>query len=220
MVCMVSPRLRRLALALLAGTVIVGALGAYQVAADGPRVLSLDYERTIPALWSGGVLWLAALAALLIARDDAMPGPRWPWRGLAALFAFMGVDEITSIHERIARLTGLRWEIPYIPIMLGAAVLGVAVLLRLYRERPALAIGFALAGGRGPARRCSRSSSGRTARKVAAYNVLMVIEEIGEMTGSAIFALALFGWVWRPQPQRAPGAVRNRKTARDPAPTR
>lgn len=217
MVCMVSPRLRRLALALLAGTVIVGALGTYQVAADGPRVLSLDYERTIPALWSGGVLWLAALAALLIARDDAMPGPRWPWRGLAALFAFMGVDEITSIHERIARLTGLRWEIPYIPIMLGAAVLGVAVLLRLYRERPALAIGFALAGATWAGSQVFEVVQWQDGEKVAHYNVLMVIEEIGEMTGSAIFALALFGWVWRAQPAGAPAAVRNRKTARDPA---
>src|SRR3954463_6255626 len=146
MVCMVSPRLRRLALALLAGTVIVGALGAYQVAADGPRVLSLDYERTIPALWSGGVLWLAALAALLVATGDGVAGPRWPWIGLAALFAFMGVDEISSIHERIAHLTGLRWEIPYIPVFVGAAAVGLAALLRLYRERPALAAGFALGG--------------------------------------------------------------------------
>jgi hypothetical protein len=220
MVCMVSPRLRRLALALLAGTAVVGALGAYQVAADGPRVLSLDYERTIPAFWSGGVLWLAALAALLIARDDAMPGPRWPWWGLAALFAFMGVDEISSIHERVARLTGLRWEIPYIPIMLGAAVLGVAVLLRLYRERPALAIGFALGGATWAGSQVFEVIQWHDGEKVAAYNVLMVIEEIGEMTGSAIFALALFGWVWRAQPAGAPAAVRSGERARDPAPTR
>jgi hypothetical protein len=94
-----------------------------------------------------------------------MPGPRWPWLGLTALYAFMGVDEISSIHERIARLTGLRWEIPYIPIMLGAAVLGVAVLLRLYRERPRWRSASRWQARRGPARRCSRSSSGRTARR-------------------------------------------------------
>jgi hypothetical protein len=216
----VTPRVRRLALALIAGTVVVGALGTYQVAADGPRILSLDYERTIPALWSGGVLWLAALAALLIARDDDMPGPRWPWQGLTALFAFMGVDEIFSIHERLAHLTGLRWEIPYIPVMLGAAVLGVAALLRLRRERPALAIGFALAAATWAGSQVFEVVQWHDGHKVAAYNVLMVIEEIGEMTGSAIFALSLFGWVWRPQPAPAQAAVSRGARSRDPAPTR
>src|SRR3954465_2350590 len=215
MVCMVSPRLRRLAL--LAGTVVVGALGTYQVAADGPRVLSLDYERTIPAFWSGGVLFLAAVGALLIARDDGMTGPRWPWIGLTALFAFMGVDEISSIHERIARATGLRWEIPYIPIRLGAAALGIAVLLRLRRERPVLAIGFALAAATWAGSQVFEVVQWHDGHKVAAYNVLMVIEEIGEMTGSAIFALSLFGWGGRPQPAPPAAPPPRGRRARDRA---
>src|SRR4051794_16634746 len=220
MVGMVSPRLRRLALALLAGTVIVGALGTYQTAADGPRVLSLDYERTIPAFWSGGVLWLAALAAALIARDQQMPGPRWPWIGLAALFAFMGLDEISSIHERIARATGLRWEIPYIPVILGAAALGLAVLLRLRRERPVLAIGFALAAATWAGSQVFEVVQWHDGHKVAAYNVLMVIEEIGEMTGSALFALSLFGWVWGPQPGSPAARLRRGERSGAPASSR
>lgn len=190
-------RLRYLAWTLLAGTAVVGALGTYQIAADGPHILSLDYERTIPAFWSGGLLALAALGALLVARDDAMPGPRWPWQGLTALFAFMGVDEILSIHERIGRLTGLRWEVPYIPIVLGAAVVGIAALLRLWRERPDLAIGFALAAATWAFSQVFEVVQWDDGRKVAGYNTLMVIEEIGEMVGSMIFALSLFGWVLR-----------------------
>src|SRR3954453_10348741 len=97
------------------------------------------------------------------------------------------------------------------PIMLGEDLLGVGGLLRLCRERHALAIGFALAGATWAGSQVFEVVQWQDGEKVAHYNVLMVIEEIGEMTGSAIFALALFGWVWRAQP-----AVRNRKTARDP----
>jgi hypothetical protein len=204
---MESPRLQRLALALLLGTVVVGGLGTYQIAADGPRVLSLDYERTIPAFWSGGVLFLAAVGATLIARDATMPGPRWPWIGLAALFAFMGVDEISSIHERLARVTGLRWEIAYIPIFIGAAVLALVTLLRFRAVRPPLAAGFALASAVWAGSQVFEVIQWHHGQKVAHYNVLMVIEEIGEMTGSAIFALSLFGWVWRPQPALTPASV-------------
>jgi hypothetical protein len=180
----------------------VGGLGTYQVAADGPRVLSLDYERTIPAFWSGGVLFVAALGALRIARDDAMPGSRWPWRGLAALFAFMGVDEISSIHERLARLTGLRWEVPYVPVFIGAAALALVTLRRLRAVRPVLAAGFALACAVWAGSQIFEIVQWQHGHKVAHYNVLMVIEEVGEMTGSAIFALSLFGWVWRPRRAR------------------
>jgi hypothetical protein len=184
---------------LLGGVAVVGALGAYQAAADGPRALSLDYERTLPAFWSGALLWTAALGAALVARDPAMPGPRWPWWGLAALFAFMGVDEIVAIHERLARLTGLRWELPYIPVIVGALVVGLAALLRLRRERPPLAICFVLAAGTWAVSQVFEVVQWDDGVKVGAYTTLMVIEEIGEMTGSALFALTLFAWVLRPE---------------------
>jgi hypothetical protein len=201
---MLSSRLRRLALALAAGTAVVALLAIYQVVEDGPRVLSPDYERTIPAFWSGGVLWLAALGALLVARDDRMPPPRWPWHGLAALFAFMGIDEILSIHERLARLTGLRWEIPYIPVILGAAVVGLIALARLWRERRPLGICFALAAATWAGSQVLEIVQWHDDQKVAAYDTLMVTEEIGEMIGSALFAIALFGWVLQPDPADAP----------------
>jgi hypothetical protein len=213
-----SVRLRHLAWGLLGGIAIVGALGAYQATADGPRVLSLDYERTIPAFWSGALLWLAALGAALVARDPAMPGARWPWWGLAALFAFMGVDEIVSIHERLARLTGLRWEIPYIPVVLGAAVVGLASLLRFWRERPPLAIVFALGIGVWAVSQVFEVVQWNApGEKVASYTTLMVIEEIGEMTGSALFALSLFGWVLRPEAAEPRAAPAGRVPRRAPA---
>jgi hypothetical protein len=131
----------------------------------------------------------------------------------------MGVDEISSIHERIARATGLRWEIPYVPVFIGAAVIGLLALLRLYRERPALGIGFALAGATWAGSQVFEVIQWHHGVKVAHYDVLMVIEEIGEMTGSAIFALALFGWLWREEPAAARAGSRRGDRATDPAPT-
>ena len=35
---------------------------------------------------------------------------------LGMIFVCMGVDDIFQIHERVGKLTGVRWEVLYLPI--------------------------------------------------------------------------------------------------------
>lgn len=172
----------------------VGALAIVALVSAGAlfgrvRVLNLGEELTIPSAFSGALLVIAALAAFLLAgRLPLAAASRLSLIALGSFFAFMALDEMFYLHERLEVLTGVDWQILYAPIVLVAGVAWLGVLLRL-RSHPRAA-GLFLAGAA-----AWIASQGLERAQwdgaVLLHPWITVPEEALEMTGSALFALAL-----------------------------
>jgi hypothetical protein len=159
-------------------------------------------ERSLGAWWTGGLLFGAALAAVLVARLAAGPSERrqevLAWWVMAGLFALLSLDEIVSLHERGAKLTGavmeagsplakFGWLLPGTALI----VLFAGVLIPAFRAIPSRPRGVMIAG-------FATSIAGAAGMEIA-YVVLldaeaawrwlflvMVIEEAAEITGVLI----------------------------------
>jgi hypothetical protein len=186
---------------LLGATALIAVLavpGALTVRRGGGGPFDLDGELTVPALASAGLLLCAAWAAWLAARRD--PRPRWrPWPALAALFAVMGIDEATGMHEALEDASAVDWQTLYAPIMLFA---GAAWLLGLTRlpDRAGRAAWLVAAGAWLAAQVLEAlewTGPREAERAVEGYGIMMGFEELLEMTGSALFAFAILTAVWR-----------------------
>jgi hypothetical protein len=183
-------------------------------------LLDAGDERTLAAWWTGGLLFAAAFAAAFVAWLAAGQGVRRSetiaWWVMACLFALLSLDEIVSLHERGARLTGaimaadspLRkfgWLLPAAVLMVLLAV----VLIPAFRALPSRPRAMLIAG--------FATSIVGAAGMEAAYVVLldagaalrwqylvMVIEEAAEMAG---VVLILAGILMAVQVIRTSGGV-------------
>lgn len=179
---------------LLGAAVLIGVLavpGALTVHRGGGGAFDLDGELTIPAFASAALLLCAAAAAALAFRRD--PHARWrPWAGLALLFAVMGVDEATGMHEALERASAVDWQTLYIPIV---ALAGALWLLALVRMRGLERAAWVLAAGAWLAAQVLEAlewtGPRESERAVDGYGIMMGFEELLEMTGSALFAVGL-----------------------------
>jgi hypothetical protein len=159
----------------------------------------------IPAIFSGFLLFAAAgLAIAAAARLD-----RFPWLGIAAFLAFMGVDELLGIHERVGDLVGGSWQIPYIPIAVLGGVFWLSTLRRMSRDSErVLWLGAATVWVLAQVnefvvnhRDAASSLLGDFHLRALTFggtlfDVADQVEEIVEMAGSSMFLLALY-LVWR-----------------------
>jgi len=169
---------------------VLGAAGAVTVHRGGGGPFDLDAELTLPALASAALLLCAAAAAGAAGFED--PAPRsWSWAFLAALFTLMAVDEATGLHEQLERSSTVDWQTLYAPLVACAAVVWALCMRRLdWIERLAFA-GGALAWGAAQVLEAIEWTGPRESeRAVEGYGILMGAEELLEMTGSALFALA------------------------------
>jgi hypothetical protein len=103
----------------------------------------------------------------------------------------MAIDEATGMHEALERVSVVDWQTLYLPIMAVAGVLwSLALLQMVMLERLAFVAG-ALAWGVAQVLEALEWTGPRDAeRAVDGYGILMGFEELLEMTGSALFALA------------------------------
>jgi hypothetical protein len=109
---------------------VLGYTDVYRLA----ELFDFDTEQNVPTYYSG-CLFLLNVLLLLSVRQAAktLSKPNVIWLMLAALFLFLGFDELFAVHERLGRpvreawnLSGIfffAWVLPY-----GAAVLLLAVL--------------------------------------------------------------------------------------------
>jgi hypothetical protein len=189
----------RLLVLIVAGCIVVfEALGALVLAGmlggtTGYNVLDLDAERTLPATFSSGLLLWGCLMAFALARAAARLGIRPALlRAFGVLLAYMGVDELVAIHEKLEAWVEVDWQVLYLPVALAAAVAWVGVLLVLRRvgRGALLLVGGALVWTLSQVLEAVEyggfNSDGQL---VAAWAALP--EEILEMIGSALFAFAL-----------------------------
>ncbi len=185
-----APDVRRAAAGLGAVIATLTGLGIGAMTVDfGPLwIFDLDREWVVPAVFSAGVLgWAAFLAARLARAGPASRlRPVW-WWALAVLFAFMCLDELTSIHERLEAATGVDWQLLYAPLV---AVAGFGWLRALvsFRSRTGAAF-WALGAGAWFVAQVLEYLQYDGDRLIHAW--MIVPEEALEMTGSSLWVLAL-----------------------------
>jgi hypothetical protein len=153
-----------------------------------------------PAIFSGGLLFCGAWAALGEVQIGA--SPTWAWRGIAALFGFMGIDELVTIHEHLENLTGVDWQLLYVPIVAAGAIFWLAIL-RSMAPAPLAALmwigGVAawLAAQTVEHIEVQKLTFDSHGHPVGALPTQILVEETGEMIGSALFLLAIVAYARR-----------------------
>ena len=184
-----SPRAFAIGAALLiAGLAVPGAL---TVRRGGGGPFDLDAELTVPALASAALL-LCASAAAAAAHATRRAGRRWHWAGLAALFLLMAIDEATGLHEALEQVSVVDWQTLYLPVIGCAAALWALAYVQLVALERVLFAGGALAWVTAQVLEALEWTGPLDAeRAVDGYGILMGVEELLEMTGSALFALAV-----------------------------
>lgn len=182
---------------LLGSVAIMGILGLLNMAVPpGTPVLrplvrpfDLDVEFGAAALYSAMLLGGAGLG-WLVACSSADARTRRLGRGFGALLLFMAVDEFLAVHEFVERHTGIDWQVAYLPLVaIGAVVVG-SLLVRGTIGRTAAALvlaGGALWAGSQVLEVVEWDGDVRTTR--FDYETLMVIEELGEASGSVLLLL-------------------------------
>jgi hypothetical protein len=171
---------------------LLGVLGVLFLVFGSPfGSFDLDGERNVPAIYSAALWFSAALLALLVGRLDAAPGLPQLWVGLSAFFVFVSADEFGEIHERLERIIGIDWQILYSPVALLALVLWVFVARRL--RQIGVGLGLLLAGTVcGIASQVAEAVEyGPGDERIAAFDELVVFEELVEMVAALLIGLAL-----------------------------
>jgi hypothetical protein len=183
---------------------------------DGPNLMVIA---------SGGVLFVAAALAFELGwRDNDSSRSPAPWYGIAALFAFMGIDELTTIHEHIDAWTGVPWQLIFLPVVLAGAAAWLVLFKRLRASDARLAAGWALAAGFWAFAQflevlLQKEGVGSGVLKL---DVLMpAAEELSELTGSCLFLLVSLAVLESRRAPRsrapAPLSAAQLRAARDPA---
>ncbi|MGH2980666.1 MAG: hypothetical protein ACRDKV_01305 [Solirubrobacterales bacterium] len=189
-------------LALLTAVVIVGfgVLGGLEFFTSAQLgFFDVESEGTVPTAFSGVLLLAAAFLALAVARmADLTPAGRLAVWLIAAFFVFMGVDDVFSIHERVGTALGMRWQIPMLPVVAVAAFFWLRVLRAMSVDRLASKLWIAGAAVwvgsqvfEGLQSAFVPGWEAGTYGSLHMHGALALIEETGEMAGSALFLFAL-----------------------------
>jgi hypothetical protein len=180
---------RRAALVLGALVVLFTVLGSLYRLGAPLALFDLDREGRPPAAFSGALLVCAGVLGWLIGDTAAEVTVRGRWRAIATLFVFLGVDEMLTIHESLDDMTGVFWQVLYLPIGLLAGVIWLMVLGRLRRDgrERLLFIGAPLAWLISQLLEAIQHEPDA----VPGYAIMATAEESLEMIGSTLFLLGL-----------------------------
>ena len=175
----------KLALGAAAAVFVLGVMGAVSHSVDYMRVFDVNKEQNYASMFSGLALWGAALMAICngIFRYADRRRRRW-WLALVFVFLYLGLDEMAAIHEEFQHVTGIWGQAFLMPV----ALVGVVAWFAIFKELRVneLAMRLWVAGA---------------ALWVLSQGIDLVLndpmpwttvpEELGEMTGSLLFAFAL-----------------------------
>jgi hypothetical protein len=153
-------------------------------------------EKTIPAIFSAGLLGLAAVAAYM-AGLLAVRGERGVWFGFALLLLLMSMDELAQLHEKVEKYTDIDWQTAYIPVFAGAAWIWWKLIRAVDGTPRLLLIGGAAAWAFAQFLEFVQYGSGD--ERVELFEPMAITEEILEMIGSTMFLLAVV-ILLRPRP--------------------
>ena len=175
------------------------------------RLFYVDFERSIPTLYSTVMLLTSAVLFGSIAHAHHRGGRRYVrhWGALSLAFLLLGLDEFAAVHEQTIRSVlsilepeggGAHRLVWVVPVVLAVAAFGIAFarflghLPRTTRRRLWVA-GILLVGG---AIGVDLVGSGYSAVHGAAnfnYVLIATVEECLEMLGSAVLVYALLAYV-------------------------
>jgi hypothetical protein len=190
-----SPRLARPVLAEVPARLALGLAGAiavvmgagvlrwFGVEAVGPA-FNLDGEGTVPAMLSALVLVGAATAA---GRVRELGRARRSLAVIAALFAFMALDEVAGLHERLEIWLATDWQLVYVPLALAAVAAWAGCVPALTPTGVTLWLGGAAAWGVAQVLEAIQWGAG----DVLVHPRLIPPEELLEVIGSSLWLLAL-----------------------------
>lgn len=151
------------------------------------RWFDLDRELNLTTFFSAGLLLVNAWLVMQLIKAGHTGRLAI---GLMAIFLLMGFDEVLKFHETLEKVSGIDWQILYLPIILFAGVAWVSVWLNCRDLTRALWTGGAFAWGASQFLEAAQWGFFGT-EKADNYNVSMVAEEVLEMIGSSMFLLAL-----------------------------
>ncbi|MEM6916480.1 MAG: hypothetical protein AAF491_07940 [Verrucomicrobiota bacterium] len=167
-------------------------------------IFHLDRELNLATFFSA---WLLFASGWLILRHklggEVLP---LPIRFLAALFLFMGADECLKIHETMEKLTGVDWQILYLPIILAAGIGWIQVIRLFCGAGRFLWFAGAVAWASSQLFEAAQWGWWVAETKVNGYIFLMTAEEILEMLGSAFFLVAVYHETVRVEMEEAKSA--------------
>jgi hypothetical protein len=178
--------LGRIALALGGCIAALGILGVAELHWPGKLVgFNLDNEYNVPATFSAALDLGAAIGAEALRRRTG----RNVLLGLVILFAFMTADEFGGLHEHLESLTGIDWMKLYAPVFVFAGVAWIFAM-RAFRDSR---FRLCMLGGAAcwTIAQVFELLEWKGDVKQPHYNLMMVPEELLEMTGSALFMIGM-----------------------------
>ncbi|MDF1657007.1 MAG: hypothetical protein P1U58_05305 [Verrucomicrobiales bacterium] len=204
----------------IAITIFAG-LGVFASSRESGTFLNLfhlDRELNFTTLFSA---FLLVANGWFLYRIHLLHGPLpAPIRFLGFIFLFMGADECLKIHETAERLTGIDWQLLYLPLIAAAGFGWLRFAITQRGLQLLLWILGAVAWGSSQLLEAVQWNWGGGIQ-IANYLSMMIGEEILEMSGSACFLVTLFDRLKHgaenlkenhDQPSR-PGFSRSMKTA-------
>ena len=177
------------------------------------RLFDLDGERGLPAWFSTVVLAAVAQQLWLLARDGGATGRAGRTeRLLAVVFAYLSLDEMTSLHEQT--ITPLRrafdldgvlsfaWVLVFVPVALAVGLLSLGWLRSLPREAGRLVVlaGVLYVGGAAGVELVGAQLFSLGQVDSLAYALVVVVEEVGEMLGALLMLAVVVRLRHREQP--------------------
>jgi hypothetical protein len=173
------------------------------------RLTYLNGEATIPSWYSSSALLLCAGTLALIAamKQGRSDSDTWCWFGLAALFAYLSLDEGAGIHELWGKgikhhfapdgFLRFAWVIPGMAIVLAVGLTFLPFVWKLPRGSRRL---FILAGAVFVASGLGVEMISAKHLSVAGthnftHSLLITAEEAGEMAGIVIFLYGLLEYL-------------------------
>jgi len=176
-------------------------ISGYDVLMGVIPLFNLNGESNVPAFFST-LLLLGASALLVVNARIYAKNDRWfvkYWLFLAVIFLFLGVDEFSSLHERLTvpvrnlfdteGVFYFAWIIPYAVLLL---CVGLVLLRFMFRIDRGIAVGFVVAGGVFVFGAVGMEMLGGSEAEVSGqatftFVMLATIEEVMEMSGVIIF---------------------------------
>jgi len=173
-------------------------------------LFDFDDEGNFPTLFSTLLLLACAGLMLLIGLSRRAQGARdgGYWLFLAAIFAYLGIDETVKLHERLIVLirdalgtSGVLFFAWVIPYGLAALVLGLIYLRFVWRLPTRVRTLVLLAGGLYVAGALGMEMIGgayfdmRNGEKDVVFALMTTLEETLEMVGLTVFIYAMLTYI-------------------------
>jgi hypothetical protein len=149
---------------------------------------NLDSEVSVATWFSAALLGAAAFWWLLVG-VTARPRSLAVWMWWPVL-AWLALDERTAIHERLERLSGIDWQLLYVPVM-GLAAVAWWGVVRRYRSQARVVALFVVGAAVWIVVLLLElvQNWGGSPVQEAIYVPTMITEEAFEMVGSTVFLI-------------------------------